>query len=87
VRRKFTVNSTAELRATHGEVGPVAGAHVQVYDRKFTNSGADGRYGLDNVPLGSYLLKSSRVIDGKSFIRIAAEPEPSGSNERALIRG
>jgi hypothetical protein len=64
VRHKFAVNSTAELRATHGEVGPVAGAQVQVYDRKFTNSGADVRYRRDNVPLGSYLLKSFRVIDG-----------------------
>jgi hypothetical protein len=37
---------------------------VQVYDRKFTNSGADGRTSLDNDPLGDYRLKSSRVIDG-----------------------
>jgi hypothetical protein len=37
---------------------------VQVYDRKFTNSGADGRTNLDNHPLGGYRLKRPRVIDG-----------------------
>ena len=37
---------------------------MQVYDREFTNSGADGRTHLDNDPLGGYRFTSSRVIDG-----------------------
>jgi len=47
-----------------GEAGPVAGAMVQAYDGKTTFTGADGSYTLNDVPLGSYLLKSSKVIDG-----------------------
>jgi len=47
-----------------GEAGPVAGAIVQAYDGKTIFSGADGSYALTDVPLGSYALRSSRVIDG-----------------------
>jgi hypothetical protein len=47
-----------------GESGPVAGAFVQVFDGKTTFTGADGRYAINDVPLGKYLLKSSKVIDG-----------------------
>jgi len=47
-----------------GEVGPVAGAIVQVYDSKTTFSGADASYALNDVPLGNYALKASKVIDG-----------------------
>lgn len=47
----------------YGAAGPVSGAYVQVYDGKWANSGADGRYSLDHVPLGNYQLTSSKVID------------------------
>jgi hypothetical protein len=46
---------------------PVAGAIVQVYDGKTTFSGADGSYTLNDVPLGNYTLKSSKVIDYVSY--------------------
>lgn len=47
-----------------GETGTVAGALVQVYEGKTTFSGSDGSYVLNDVPLGTYALKSSKVIDG-----------------------
>lgn len=47
-----------------GEAGPVAGAIVQVYDGKTTFSGADGSFVLNDVGLGNYMLKSSKVING-----------------------
>jgi len=47
-----------------GEAGSVAGAIVEVYDSKTAFSGADGSYTLNDVPLGKYNLKSSKVIDG-----------------------
>jgi hypothetical protein len=52
----------------HGKVlnggRPVAGAQVIAYDGKSAFSGDDGRYLLSDVPLGEYLLKCSRTIDG-----------------------
>ncbi|SDG52959.1 hypothetical protein SAMN04488542_15411 [Fontibacillus panacisegetis] len=46
------------------ESGPVAGAFVQAYDGKTTYTDKNGVYTLQDVPLGKYLLKSSKVIDG-----------------------
>lgn len=52
----------------HGHVytdgAVVAGALVQAYDGKSTFTAADGSYALKDVPLGSYALKASKVIDG-----------------------
>lgn len=48
----------------YGKAGAVAGAIVQAYDGKTTFTGTDGSYSLHDVPLGGYLLKSSKVIDG-----------------------
>lgn len=59
------VLSRGTVRGTvFGPAGPVAGAFVQVYDGKTTHSAADGTYSLTDVPLGDYLLKGSKVIDG-----------------------
>jgi hypothetical protein len=52
----------------HGRVfasgAPVAGAMVQAYESKTTFTGGDGSYVLNDVPLGAYALKGSKVIDG-----------------------
>jgi hypothetical protein len=41
-----------------------SGALVQVYESKSAFSAADGTYNIADVPLGSYMLKASKVIDG-----------------------
>ncbi|MNO31711.1 hypothetical protein D3C76_216870 [compost metagenome] len=46
------------------ESKPVAGAFVQAYDGKTAYTDKNGVYTLQDVPLGKYLLKSSKVIDG-----------------------
>lgn len=52
----------------HGTVrkdgAAVSGALVQVYDGKTTFTDADGAYTLSDVPLGSYNLQASKLIDG-----------------------
>lgn len=59
------VLSRGTVRGTiFDEHGPTGGAIVQVFDGKTTFSAANGSYSLTDVPLGSYLLKSSKVIDG-----------------------
>lgn len=67
----YTVNKWKKVlkRGTvHGKVinesGPVAGAFVQAYDGKTTYTDKNGVYTLQDVPLGKYLLKGSKVIDG-----------------------
>ena len=47
-----------------GESGPVAGANVQVYERKSSLSANDGSYTLLDVGLGGYHLSASATIDG-----------------------
>ena len=47
-----------------GASGPVDGAFVQVYDGKTVFSTGGGHYTLDKLPLGTYMLKASKVIDG-----------------------
>jgi hypothetical protein len=41
-----------------------SGALVQVYESKSAFSASDGTYSLNDVPLGGYMLKASKVIDG-----------------------
>lgn len=43
---------------------PIAGALVQAYDGKTTFTDKNGNYTLTDVPLGKYMLNSSKVIDG-----------------------
>jgi hypothetical protein len=54
--------------AIHGHVfddngNPVSSALVQAYDGKTTFSREDGGFNLTDVPLGTYTLKASKVID------------------------
>lgn len=43
---------------------PAQGAIVQAFEGKTTFTGPDGSYTLTDVPLGSYGLKASKVVDG-----------------------
>lgn len=49
-----------------GEAGPVAGAHVRIHEgpKGWTHSWPDGSFALDDVPLGSWMLKGSAQIQG-----------------------
>lgn len=52
----------------HGRVlangAAAAGASVSLYGDKTDISDADGAFSIANVPLGDYMLKASKVIDG-----------------------
>lgn len=52
----------------HGTVfangSPIGGAMVQVYESKNDFSAGNGIYELEDVPLGTYMLTASKVIDG-----------------------
>lgn len=52
----------------HGRVlaggAAAGGASVSLYGDKTAISAADGTFSIENVPLGDYLLKASKVIDG-----------------------
>ncbi|HEX2060340.1 MAG TPA: carboxypeptidase regulatory-like domain-containing protein, partial [Thermoanaerobaculia bacterium] len=61
---KKVLNRGTVRGTVRGDSGPVAGALVQVYEGKSTFSAGDGTYTLKDVPLGNYMLKASKVIDG-----------------------
>lgn len=69
VSRWKKVLSRGTVRGTvFGPDGPVAGATVQVHEGKGSlPSGADGSYTINDVGLGDYMLKGSKVIDGVSY--------------------
>lgn len=62
--KKVLTRGTIRGKVFDANGNPVAGALVQVYDGKTTFSASDGSFVLTDVPFGTYMLKSSKVIDG-----------------------
>ncbi|MCX5863614.1 MAG: carboxypeptidase-like regulatory domain-containing protein [Deltaproteobacteria bacterium] len=62
--KKVLTRGTVRGKVFNANGNPVGGALVQVYDGKTTFTAGDGSFVLTDVPFGSYMLKSSKVIDG-----------------------
>lgn len=62
--KKVLTRGTLHGRVLTDQGAACAGALVQAYEGKSVFSAGDGSYTLADVPLGPYLLKASKVIDG-----------------------
>lgn len=77
--RKVISRSDVTGRVTQ-DGQPVPGAFVQAYEGKATMTGPDGRYRIDDVPIGTYKFKAWKVVDGiyhsvERAVTLSAEAE------------